>query len=599
MNIALDSVSRSAWRISGVPCRLLCAAGLLLIVPGCPNTTSAPDVRARGERQEARPSDNLSLAMKFLHLSDDLDPEQARAQCAYHMNRWIETQEPDTSWSADPLFSRLKSRVRGPITMESLARRRFTLEDVRYLQQADWARSVASWVSLQPAPEYLREWLNLPPDGLSPDDAERLVAAERLFDWTIRNIQLDPLLAYPSEPAAGPGLGPNGGGQAGDGASPPALGIPGPGYTLYPWQVMLYGHGDAWQRARVFILLCRQLNIDAVMLGIDDDKLRPMPYPWLPAVLLGGQLYLFDTQLGMPIRGPDGQGIATLSQVRRDPALLEGLDVGTKYTYSVRGPQLEHVVALLDASPTALTQRMELIEKRLAGEDKLVVTAQPGRQFKLLSQVDGLQSVALWSLPFETEQYREALPGRVQGDPELARALFRGEFIYEGAHPVVMGRRQAFRGNFETREDVVGAKTLFLDARTPDYVIDNLQTDPVARERVGLEGNMPDNPVARQALLENTAILLRESKSAGSYWLGLAQFDTEQYEDAIEWLDALTLQDNADGRWAAGARYNLGRTYERLNQFDKARELYYADQSPQAHGNRLRARFFKLGEDES
>ena len=57
------------------------------------------------------------------------------------------------------------------------------------------------------------------------------------------------------------------------------------------------------QRARIFILLARQLHIDAVMLGIETRSGRPRA--WLPAVLLGDQLYLFDTQLGLPIPGPE------------------------------------------------------------------------------------------------------------------------------------------------------------------------------------------------------------------------------------------------------------------------------------------------------
>ncbi|GAG96848.1 unnamed protein product, partial [marine sediment metagenome] len=42
-----------------------------------------------------------------------------------------------------------------------------------------------------------------------------------------------------------------------------------------------------------------------------------------------------------------------------------------------------------------------------------------------------------------------------------------------------------------------------------------------------------------------------------------------------------------------GARYNLARAYEVAGQLDKARAIYLADQSPQSHGNRLRARWLE------
>ncbi|MCA9241794.1 MAG: hypothetical protein KDA37_16405, partial [Planctomycetales bacterium] len=40
---------------------------------------------------------------------------------------------------------------------------------------------------------------------------------------------------------------------------------------------------------------------------------------------------------------------------------------------------------------------------------------------------------------------------------------------------------------------------------------------------------------------------------------------------------------------AAGIRYNLARAYESLGDNQRAAELLLADDSPQRHGNRLRA----------
>ncbi len=78
------------------------------------------------------------------------------------------------------------------------------------------------------------------------------------------------------------------------------------------------------------MLLCRQQQIDTVMLAFDDPRASPRPRPWLPAVLIEDQLYLFDTELGLPIRVPGGGGIATLAQVRQDSGILRSLDIGQR-----------------------------------------------------------------------------------------------------------------------------------------------------------------------------------------------------------------------------------------------------------------------------
>ena len=50
------------------------------------------------------------------------------------------------------------------------------------------------------------------------------------------------------------------------------------------------------------------------MLATPDPKSPDGLRPWIPALVSGGNLYLFDTTYGLPIPGPKGQGIATLAQ---------------------------------------------------------------------------------------------------------------------------------------------------------------------------------------------------------------------------------------------------------------------------------------------
>ena len=82
---------------------------------------------------------------------------------------------------------------------------------------------------------------------------------------------------------------------------------------------------------------------------------------------------------------------------------------------------------------------------------------------------------------------------------------------------------------------------------------------------------------------------MQRVKEHATYWLGLTYFETGKYDTVIEWLDERVLRAPIPGPWMASARYNLARSYEALGQIDKAIALLEADDSPQEHGNKLRA----------
>ena len=94
---------------------------------------------------------------------------------------------------------------------------------------------------------------------------------------------------------------------------------------------------------------------------------------------------------------------------------------------------------------------------------------------------------------------------------------------------------------------------------------------------------------------------MTNTKHHASYWLGLAHDGGGRPEAAVEWFARRTLEAFPDGPWIGGARYNLGRTYEALGRIEEAREQYFQDESPQKHGNLLRARYLgrTMGRNES
>ena len=69
------------------------------------------------------------------------------------------------------------------------------------------------------------------------------------------------------------------------------------------------------QCAWVFMLLARQAGLDVVLLAVPPiAKSGSNRRPWVAALFSSDDFYLFDFTYGLPIPGPNGEGIATLRQ---------------------------------------------------------------------------------------------------------------------------------------------------------------------------------------------------------------------------------------------------------------------------------------------
>lgn len=456
------------------------------------------------------------------HLEEFNAPEML-AQAVQGLNQSLAAQESgDDPWRPDPLVFSLPLEYRQLPAVKNLGSPHFDAMGALELQEAFWLRDASRAAR-----------------GSRSDDLSR---ALNLFDWTVRNIQLRP--------------------------DPPPEGE----YDLIhsPRQLLLLGHGDAWERAWLFILLARQQGLDVVMLGIPDDS-QPHGYrPWLPALLSGGELYLFDTRLGLPIPGPDGQPVATLAQVAADESLLSALDVEGE-PYPFRSADVQQVTALIEASPPYLSRRMRLVELRLTGERKLALTVPASSLADRLRSCDHVSDARLWDLP-----YREVVQhGIAEARAATAKALepYRVDLFPKDLRPVAavlqQGRVMQIRGKYaQEAED--------LQASSANALLQ------MAR--------LPDDELARFQLDELQRYLVDHTRHDASYWLGLVAFERGRYVASVEHLKKRTLEASPDGHWTSGARYNLARCYEALGRTDEAIELYQSDTSPQRHGNQLRAR---------
>jgi tetratricopeptide (TPR) repeat protein len=555
------------------------AVFITFALPGC-----GPGVPTRrgGSGPQAVQSQRSpqDVALDYVSRIEEFEPQQGMRNVAYNLNRWLQTADDTSDWVPTPLLAGLPEGLRSIPALTELDKLEVTTDDVLYLREASWMRSISRWVMDDEALVASEAWLDLLEQELGEPHAHDVAVAVQLFDWTIRNIQADPLLDYPESgetpEAAAPQLRPLYRAEAG------------PGYRTWPWQTLMFGRGDAWQRIRVFAGLARQQQIDVVLLAVQDDSFPGGSRPWLAAALVDERLYLFDAQLGLPIPGPDGAGVATLQQVREDPQLLRSLDLGQSYIYPFDADDLDNLVVLLDASPEALSRRMKIIDANPTSGQQLTLSIDADDLVQRLAAC-GLRDVELWPTPYKTWIYRRALMRRAEDDVELIRSLFFEEWLFNGDTPLIRARQQYFRGNFDKQDDREGAKALYLQARVPNTVIAKISTSPKIQQQLGIVRGR-ENDQQWEIHLQSGEMIVIRSKQNASLWLGLIHYSTGRYDDARVWFQTRCLEAYEDGPWTASARYNLARTYEQIGDLEAARELYLLDDSPQKHGNLLRAR---------
>jgi hypothetical protein len=440
-------------------------------------------------------------------------------------NQWFRNlTDARAGWTLTPLLETLPQKIRDAeaiapqITSTALRDGQFDLAQVREIQGAIWLRDISTWAK--------------------GDTYEKLDVARELFDWTVRNIQLD------------------------DGETP--------GIVHQPWQALMYGHGTASHRAWVFVELCRQQQIDAaiVVLGQGDTKKS------LTVVDVDGQLYLFDPKLGLPLTNGTDK-VLTLSEVTAEPGVLREFDLDESNPYWITAGDLKNVRVNLVATPLQLSQRAAALQAVLQGEDFVILTADVDKQAESLKKNDGIGNVDLWPFPYE-----EMLAERAMRRPQRIQAAQR--FLVFAQLPKLWK-----------------ARTLHFQGTKPVPV--SQQNDPLAQPRRGHreavtlyqspEIRVRDDLLERVDPLER--VILSTAKADASYWLGLLSFDLGKFEVADDWLRTRTLEAQPNGFWTSGARYNLARTLVELGKIDEALALLEADESPQRHGNRLLARQLK------
>jgi hypothetical protein len=449
------------------------------------------------------------------------EPEMLR-HIIDRLNQWIRTEPASADWKADPMTASLPKPYSELPQIKDLGRMEFSRLDGYALQEAVWYRNVSRWAR-----------------GDILDDLQRACS---LFDWTVRNIELEP---------DGPGRVPQ-----------------------FAWETLLLGHGTVEERSEAFILLLRQAEIDAAALALEEraEKNKPLRL-WCVGVLIENNVYLFDPLLGLPIPAPGGvtrekNGLAirpaTLAQCAADDKLLRRMDASESQPYGVKAADLARVMALFAASSSELSQRMKRLETRMTGEKKLALTASPTAAAEHWKASPGIVAARLWAQPYETLWRRGRLSRR---DALVWLAQTTLPFYVTPSAPLHQGRMLYFRGNFVGEN---GAMQCYLQAR-------------------------PSNEQLRASSADvNEKFMSIRGRQDATYWCGLIAFQRGKYADAVDYFYNRTLRSDPGSPWTTGAQYNLARTYEASGETQRAVLQYGGNAaSPGYHGDLLRAKWLQ------
>jgi tetratricopeptide (TPR) repeat protein len=591
----------------------LFVAGLAVLV-GCDyqSTRQAGSTGKSGASsvQTQYRADVLRSAVSMLNAPERFDDEdKASGEIIDQLTQWIrmvrETKgakasskavEDDTTvvavdWQRDPLVETLPESMRRSRPVARLGSETFDANyDGPFLREAALLRDVAG--SIQPA---------------KLDD---LSVGEAYFDWTVRNIQIEPPPQEDATPAE------------------KWLAMHLPVETLY------FGRGTPLGRAWVFMLLARQMGLDTVLLAMPDARNPEQPRPWAVGLVSGENIYLFDYTYGLPIPGPGGKGIATLAEAAADDAVLRQMDIPGDRIYPRKAADLEKTIALVEASPGYLSRRMKLLESHLTGQDRMVLTTDSSALADKLKNIKHVSEVRLWTMPFDVvaqrqqmlagledetsadrpmaltmlrERELERMPFTIPVMPEEKRAQqepqqeLRPESREEirrrerKIYALRLGRLLHLRGAYggadpndaaaaragEEQSEIVerGAKAYYLRAMLTKQELDDINR--MLREGFELT---PGRRITKELV-----DAMQQMRDDAGYWLGLIWFAQDGYQTAEQFLRPLTQDLQASNQWANGARYNLARCYEAQGKFSEAIKLYEAGRSPQRYGNRLRA----------
>ncbi len=568
---------KSLQRFILVACALAC---FYITASGCTkekkstNPTTAAKPRATAESRASHVAD----AINYLSLLMRLDRSVAVKEVNYQLNSWAQVYDAKDGWKRNELLNTLQGTAAQSPILQTIGRVHFEENECEYLLQCQMMKSVSDWVLrgkyLDPL---FADWVVEKGKSLSDVDRRKLESTVKLFDWSIRNVALD--------------------GQAKDAErlefQPKwPLDDQNHGYRQLPWQTMIYGRSDTWLRARVFTQLLQQADITAVVLAIPDEDTKELRL-WCVGVPIADELYLFEPRWGLPIPGPNEQGIATLQQAKDDRNILRRANLPGQFEYPVKQTDLNNLIALIDLDPFAMSHSMFAVEPVLAGKNRMNVYVDPTPTIEAVSKVIEPAKIQLWEMPLMAIHYNNSVRARIfdQSPFSFNYLAIYGAFFTDTL--MSTARKDHFEGQFESTPDRNGALKNYMSLRVDDATLSKLSYDKDVQRSLSVVRGKYEKLEAFVARTKQIEAYYRVAKFHTSTFLGLSQMELGNMDAAIDWLDTRTLRISDTQAWHPHAEYLLSRCFELKGDSTKAIDFLKRENRAQEAGNRIRARLIQ------
>lgn len=596
--------------------RLVFVFGLVVLVSGCVDQDTNFDFV--GTELGRTRVDDLSRAIELAGNERQFEQRELQNNIQTSLNRWVSNSPAAVEkleWQADPLWEPIQAPQDSVAVLKEMATLNFIDTDTNYLQEFAWLKTIIErWpkTSLSSIEFYRLAAGNFHPAETDTDPhaalfrklhpsldeagAKQLANAHLMFDWIVRNVQLLPEVDHSQDDLEALRLN--------DQEDLAAAGVPGTGYQRFTYQTLIYGRGDYLDRAKLFILGLRVMGIDSIMLGVAGESKADEVIPWVVAVPIGGQYYLFDTQMGLAMPGETLGSTATLAELINKPALLEQLNLTVEESleentkYWIKPQQLNRLVGLIYVSPEAASKRFAFMQKNLTDAQRLPYSVAPSDLAKRLLPIEGVE-LKVWDIGVKTHQFRQAVREALedQTNNELRERLswyFSEEGYIDEFPRYRTGRVRFLFGQFENDKEglKINAIDSFQNMMYSDEEIESLATDIILQERLGILEASKDS-AEFQSRLQHVQGHMRLVRRDTGVFVAQSHFDNNSFGAANNWVKILRDKSDVD-RWEDAINYLAGRSAESQKDYDSAiAEFQKYPKAIQAQGNIIRARLLK------
>lgn len=606
---------------------------LTVAMTACLGCTAAEDPMMEMVESDLKKTkvDDLVRTMDYMTSEIRFNQREFKDKVAGGLDRWVSYSKDKldrVEWSADELTKPLFANHPYLSMLERDGEYKFLTTDAYFIQEQTWLTEIVERVvavdklstfevfrlaadnfkadedSEQPIVDLMQK---LHPD-LDELSVESLAKTIKVFDWVIRNIQLDEEFIVAEDDVEEQKL------REGDSLA--SSGVRGLGYIHFPWQSLLYGHGDYIDRAKLFMLALRHLNLDSAMIAVKGETGEDQP--WAVGVAIGDQYFMFDTRLGLPIMTEKIGTIATLKQIRSQPELISSLDLTTDESleddtqYWVRPEQLDELSALVYVTPESISRRMKALESLLVGKNRMQLSWSGDSISSRLPKLDNVTNKS-WDIAFTTHEFRAAVAEALEQTSnnvisdklrwhQINEAYVDNFVVYRTA------RARFFKGRFKTDPEATMRNAVESCQRLKytDDEIGNLGSDSKLQERMGIRKVAEQSALAFLAQVQSVQFQMELVRRDAGLFLSQCLFDNGSPVGASKWLEVIQdeieeeVSTKGEGetagvrRWADGIAYLTGRCYEATKEYNRAIDAYSQDAKlAQAHGNLIRARYLK------